>query len=387
MSINNQHQAVHWIDGMKLSSTHFLQADAYHTDQMRDKAQALLTDFNYGLLPPLEGMRTSLDLDLSTHTDHIEVQLSSCNAITRGGVRICLYRQSHNHSPIKATVNASDFENHEESRLAVLLIANPFKRIPVGEPDPEESPLRHPYTTPSLRMEIVPESMVNLNYTNGFQLMVGSITWKDKHFSWEENYVPPSATSTSHQTLSAAHAEIDRLQNNLESHSIKIMQTIHQKEGQNRPDYDAKLARNTARLCEEVLRYLADSSFSFKNQSLSGPPVLLVQQAARLAGRLHASLYMIPEDDREKLLAYYYQWTEIKPIQFQQTLSQITGLRYEHLNIMASLEPATRFLRLMEGLWARLSRLKFIGQNEKSLVLGIENEYRSYNTTTHTLLD
>jgi hypothetical protein len=386
-STNKEHQAVHWIDGMKLSSSHFQQSDAFHTRQLQDIAQLLQNDYNYGLLTPQEGMRTSLDLDCNAHSDRFEISLKSCDLITRNGVRIKIVPDGRGTQQINASVNASDYETYDQIKLSVILVANPYKRVPVGEPDPEESPLRHPFSRPDFRMEIVPASLVNLNFARSFFLVIGRVVWNDRRFLWDENYVPPCATTSSHPSLESIYSEFDSLQNGLLKHSIDIMQTIHKKDAQSLPDYDPRLARNTGRLCESVLEFLADSSFSFKNQTLSGPPIMLVQQASRLAGRVQASLYLIPEEERERLLAYYYQWTEIKPNEFQQTLSQIAGLRYDHLDTMESLKQAGRFLRLIADLWTRLSRLKFMGQNEKNLVLGVENEYKPINTTTHSLLD
>lgn len=386
-STNTEHQAVHWIDGMKLSSSHFLHNDAYHTHQLRDVAQLLQNDYNYGLLPPPEGLRTSLDLDHNAHSDRFEISVKSCHVITRNGVRISIVPDSRGTQQIKASVNSSDYETYDQIQLSVILSANPYERIPVGEPDPEESPLRHPYSRPSYRLEIVPASLVNLNFARTFFLVIGRVIWKDRRFFWDDGYVPPCSCTAANQNLENIYSEFDNLQNGLLKHSIDILQTIHKKDAQSLPDYDPRLARNTARLCETVLEFLADTSFSFKNQTLSGPPIAMVEQASRLAGRVQASLYLIPEDERERLLAYYYQWTEIKPNEFQQTLNRIAGLRYDHLDTMESLKQGGIFLRLIAELWNRLSRLKFMGQNEKNLVLGVENEYKPINTTTHSLLD
>ncbi len=371
---------------MKLASKHFLQNDAYHADVLRDMAHILLNDFNFGLLPAIEGMHSSLEYDLSPNRDRFEVILRSCNAITRGGVRIFQNPSRLHKQQVSASVLATDFEGQDNATLAVVIVADPFTRIPVGEPDPEESPLRHPYTAPVLRLEIVPESLLNLQYTRGHHLVIGKILWRDRQFSWIDGYIPACAVTEAHATLVGFQEELDVLQNSLRQNAMSIVDAIYQK-AQNRPDYDVQLARNTAKLCEQIVQFLADTSFPFKNMTRGSSPILLVQQVSRLAGRLSATLNLFPATEREKLLAYYSQWTNIQPSGFLETLSQMLDLQYDHLNIAASIAPAQAFIRLVAGLWASLSRLEFIGKGGNNLVIGIENEYRNTSTTRHNLLD
>lgn len=372
---------------MKLSSKHFLQNDAYHADSLRDLAHLLLNDLNFGLLPATEGMRSSLEYDLSPNRDRFEVILLSCNAITRGGVRILQNPAQHNKQAASASVLASEYAGQDEATLAVIITANPFVRIPVGEPDPEETPLRHPNTSPSLRLEIVPESTINLNYLNAYYLVIGRIAWRDKQFIWDEDYIPACTSTTAHPSLREAYEEFDQLQNGLRRNAIAIMDLMQQRQAQSRPDYDLQLAKNTAKLCEQMIQHLADTSFTFKNTIRSAAPIELVEQICRLAGRLFATLNLIPATDRERLLAYYSQWTGINPFAFQQNLSKLIDLQYDHLNIRESLNAVATFLRMVANLWGNLSKLEFLGKLENNLVIGIESEYRSNTTTRHSLLD
>lgn len=385
-SITQKYQAVNWIDGMKLSSRHFLQSDSYHIDACRDVAEILLNDCNFGLLPPMDGMRSALEIDISPERARFEVILRCCNAVTRGGVRILLHPQFHNKQAVSASVSLSDYEGQDNANFAVVVTANPFIRVPVGEPDPEEVPLRHPHTTPSLRMEIIPESILNLNYAKGHHLVIGKVRLRDKQFFWVDDYLPACAVNEAHPTLMSRFEEIDRLQNALRQHAVAIVDAIYQK-AQGRPDYDAVLARNTAKLCEQIVHFLGDTTFAYRNLGRISPPIHLVQQVARLAARVSSTLNLIPAMDREKLLAYFSQWTNIQPSGFLETLSKVGDMQYDHLNIGASLQEAMEFMRLIAGLWGSLSRLEFIGKSGNNLVIGIESEYRNTVTTRHSLLD
>jgi hypothetical protein len=385
--MQNHHQAVHWIDGMKLSSDHFLQSDAHHSEQLRSAVELLLDDFNYGLLPAPGGERSPLEYDLDPHPDRFEFALRSCHAVTRGGLHIRIAQGDDNAERHKASVKASDYEMQQDLKLSVVLSYNPFKRIPVGQPDPEESPLRHPFTVPTSRLEIVPESMLNLNYARSQYLVIGRVVWRERRFFWMEDYIPPCRSSAAHPMLREKYATMDNHLNHLQTHSEAILEGIYKEEALNRPEFDKQLAGNTGRLCGAMLRIIADSTFFFKNQVLHGPPILLVQQVSRLAAGLRAALQMIPPKEEQRLLQYYNNWTKIEASDFQSTLSKIADLKYSHLDIMASLGPAERFLAFITGLWKRLSQLKFIGQDDHNLVLGIEDEYSARRTESNILID
>ena len=45
------HYLVNWIDGMKLSSSHFIAVQDFVTDSIRDAIALQTTDLNYGLQP------------------------------------------------------------------------------------------------------------------------------------------------------------------------------------------------------------------------------------------------------------------------------------------------------------------------------------------------
>lgn len=388
-----KYQAVNWIDGMKLSRTHFSQSDAHHADGLRDLGNLLLTDYNYGLIPAVENARSSLEYDLNPHSDRFEVNLRSCNAITRGGVRIFLHpdigydQEGEGADGISASLHASDYENQEETHFSVVVIANPFTRIPVGPPDPEETPLRHPYSIPSLKLEIIPSAQVNLKFANGYHFIIGKIIWKDKRFTWDDHYIPPCMVTEAHPDLREAFKEFDTHYNHLRSHCISITRTIYKEENAGRPNYNRSYGKNTARLCREMFSFLNQSAFKFKNTALYTPPIELVREASGLAASLYTTLNLMPEKDKEELLGYYAQWTGIQPIEFLQNLSQMVDLNYNHADLVKSIVPAQKMVRVVAGLWEKLSGLKFIGEDERSLVLGVEKVYKNSRSNSSGFLD
>lgn len=380
----HSHQAVHWIDGMKISSQHFLESDSYHIANLQNALASLVNDFNYGLLSPIEGSRKSLDYDLNIHPDRIEVHLKLCHAITRGGSRINYSSQTA--LPLQATVNASDYQNQEKINLFVFITSNPFERVPTGEPDPAESPLRHPHSMPSYRMEIMPEGLVNLNYTKDQYLAIGRIIWQEKTFHWDEGYYPPCTSPMAEPQMERTYEQLRSSLEDLKKYSIQILRTAQGKATQSRPDFVRPIAKNTSVLCQTILHNLADQNFRLNNTILLSPPYTLVEIISGLAGRLMASLETIPQEEAERLLAYFYQWTASEPNQFRQSLNEIADVRYDHLHSAQAIHRIHRFTITLTGLWKKLSLLQFIGQDEKNLVIGIESDYQATQKTNHSLL-
>ncbi|RYF46285.1 MAG: hypothetical protein EOO39_50000, partial [Cytophagaceae bacterium] len=106
MLFPKSHLPVNWIDGMKLSQQHFVETDHHVQDLVRDSISLFLTSYNYGLLPPVRGTSVAHEFDLlEKNSDHVEVRLSRCNAITQGGCRIAI-----NPDVLKFTVLTASFE-------------------------------------------------------------------------------------------------------------------------------------------------------------------------------------------------------------------------------------------------------------------------------------
>src|ERR1035437_5280438 len=80
---------VNWIDGMKISEVHFLQLENSIVDRVRDSAALAITNYNYGLLPPIPGTKTSLTLMVTKdQSGLLRMKLTECRSVTAAGVRI-----------------------------------------------------------------------------------------------------------------------------------------------------------------------------------------------------------------------------------------------------------------------------------------------------------
>ena len=80
------HYPVNWIDGMKLSSSHFIAEQDFVTDSLRDAIALRTTDLNYGL-QPVAGDSVKMQV-LMDHYNQLQLTLEDCHAVTPNGIRI-----------------------------------------------------------------------------------------------------------------------------------------------------------------------------------------------------------------------------------------------------------------------------------------------------------
>ena len=106
----------------------------------------------------------------------------------------------------------------EQHVLLACISVNSMKRIPFGEPDPEEVPPRYPNTQPEYKLHLInsDEFRSGIGY-GGFYLAIGKIVIGDTT-TLDEAYIPSSMTVSSHPKL------ID-IQSNI-SHSFGQLRNI-----------------------------------------------------------------------------------------------------------------------------------------------------------------
>ena len=120
MLASQEHLAVNWIDGMKVNSQQFIDQENWIQDQIRDSNGLRLTDFNFGILPPVEEGQSSLEIDVNIDESEIlKIDLLQCRAITWGGQRIEITRKmaQKQNLPLNAITRELDLEKLPQSTI------------------------------------------------------------------------------------------------------------------------------------------------------------------------------------------------------------------------------------------------------------------------------
>lgn len=360
---------VNWVDGMKISKDHFVDSDRHFHDLIRDNASIHLTNYNFGLLPSSTGKNT---FEIQIHenaANTIEAKLRYCDAITPGGFRISVDAQQYDMPTFVASIKGSSdhsVNNNEVSWYEVILIADPYTRVPVGSPSLEENPPRHPYSDNRYTVQIVASDQLNIRELGAYYMVLGRIKNTGGNLSVLTSYIPPCTTITSHPALIQNYEAFAGSLQNLQGISLKIIRKIHEK---NKP---SSIAKNFMILCKDLTAYTSNVYYSFKNEMPHQSPIYLVGCFSSLANTLYTTLQCINPDEKEELLKYIFEWCDITPNDQEQALLGALEVRYNHYNIAESLLAIRQFLNMFEGIWTKLNTLEFIGQHKENIVVAKE---------------
>ena len=357
----NKYNTVNWASGMKMSKNHFLQLESWMIDSFRDLSCTNLTDFNYGLLPSTDEENSSFKVFINLeHALKIQVKVLSCRALTRGGARIEITPFTSKSLNLDSSIFevAYDLQNAPNQQYDIILAINPFQRVPVGDPDPEEHPLRYPFTLPTYSLDVVPTNHINSEAYSSYYISIGRFRVTAGEIQLEK-YIPPCASIQSHQDLGAFFYEFERNLSEVKDHLITFIKRTRT----NNAAYGVN--KNILTLAESMLRNLVKYWDEFRLETKSDPPIKLFGHIVRLVRLLSTELSMMPEDERlnvhgvlnrnvtagtfeaavSRILSVPYQHRDLYKTfsellaEFRQIVEQIKKLPYAEMNAQPKYEP------------------------------------------------
>ena len=374
MLIAKKHFAVNWVDGMKLTQQHFLETDLHVQDLVRDTTALFLTTYNFGLLPPAHGTRLFSEIQLLEKVSNsVVVRVARCNAVTAGGCRIAINPETRNSDGKYLSTNLPVDEaltDAERPSYYAVLTVHPSKQVPLGPPDPDESPVRHPFVEPRYQLEMLPTTRIREDGLGPYVLIIGRIFSEGGHYVVDQNFIPPCTSIDSHPRLLEYHTKFEGLLNALQRNSFTIVRRVH---AQPQP---TAISRNVQTLCIKMLDYLVQILFNYRNLDDQHPPVHTLDYFNNLTSLLLTGLYCMPAKEKEDVLVYFGEWTALSPNGFEELLLNLVELDYRHQDIGASMQHVDRFLTAMDKLWSKLSKLEYIGQRKDSILVQEETGHR-----------
>lgn len=362
--MKESHLLINWTDGVKINKNHFIESDFHTLDTMRDYATTNLTKFNYGLLEANFGNTEPLNLSVDVHTEErISIRLKYCNAITKKGCRILYTNEMYGDDGPVATLESKDIDVNSNLDFLILLTINPFEQVPVGEPDPEAIPLHHPYVLPKIDLHIISKSQFNTRFLEKHYLQVGKVQWKNGAFVLDENYLPPTSKIKYHTKLLTFHRRVSDVLTKLRNYSLIINNKNRHKFQNN------KIANNTFKLCLKVMNFVSNYVFKYKQMGEEESPIFLAQSISVLGNYISSELAILEEEDREKLLQYYYEWIDVTPSVFETSIGNVINIDYDHLDINTCISKLDYFMAILERLWKKMSDLEYIGVRKDNIVI------------------
>lgn len=369
MIIPQKYQAVNWADGMKVNKEHFINTENFTIDQLRDVASLTVNRWNFGMLPPLtgSGALTSDYAVNKTTTNQLQITINHCQAITPGGVRISIVNES-----LKEFIRLSDvLEDAAEQGLEaettelfyVVLVVSLFEKMASGNPDPEEIPIRQPYTQPKYTVQIMNAGSLNKDEMGAYHLIIGRIRKTGTEFFKDESFIPPCSSVSSNDKLLGNYRQINHYLSDIQNISAQIIQKINYK------NQKSPVALNIKHACQVVLDYCAAHYFSLRNILHQQPPIYLVDTLSRLANGLHSYIISLPENEKEEMLNYFFEWSDITPVLFSNKLSEVIEINYDHYNTGEYFRTIEDMLRSVLAIWRKLNTLEYIGLRKENIVV------------------
>jgi len=378
-----KYKPVNWVDGMKLSSAHFIATDQYNQDFVRDARSLALTNYNYGLLPPFSGQRSSSDIDVTEKaTNHVEIKVRLFNAITAEGCRIDIDSAASYDNQL--TYSHYFAENTETRSITynILLSVNPFERVPSGNLDPQDNPPRYPDISRGHNIYLLPVSEMPTKAADNYCLTIGQLILANGKVAINNNFIPPSSSVVSHPGLIRYYELFSTLMNDIQLSAFTIIDKTMGKESV------TVLGKNIRLISEKMLDYLAQIFFNYRNFGYQESPVHLAGYFSKLAHVFFTGIKLIEAKEREEMLKYFYEWRDVTPGNFEELLARTIELIYDHQDIYASMSLIEEFLKVVAALWKKLSTLEYIGQRKENIVVAEQQIVQQVQAKrTWTLLD
>ena len=352
---NFEHFAVNWVEGMNINASHFTDSENFFLERL-SKMVSISFDL-YGILP--NSMLSSSDIEIQPRGDNARITLKRYYGICPNGFPI--FFDEKNQTDLHCTTERIQANSFQSSHYIVLSIA-PYQRTPIGIPNPNEYPLRHPYTQPFLQLSLAEKEDEVLE--NPYCVIVGILTKrKDEYYSISEHYIPPSLSMDAHLLLRGyAQDYFKRLSTITELAKQIITKIISQ------PHPNA-IAENVLTLCSELTKYLYANDFGTEPRILQSSPLRVYEQVRGLTGVLLSVLLCIHSKEKEILFKYFQEWNGFTPYTLEQQLQKFYTQKYEHHQLQNVMERIGEVLKHLEELLRVLSGLDIIGQHRESIVI------------------
>lgn len=355
---------VNWMDGMKINKNHFIEQDNAWTDALQGTASLNLSPIRYGVLPPSLGGDEGFNVTISYDNQNtLRVSVLNCQAITSGGVAICLPAFStvgHADSGSILTETFPFSPTGSETTWWVFLFVHPFEKQAAGSPNLAENPPRFPNVLPTYSLQVVSESNYRQYAHHPYALAIGKVVVNNNEVKVDQEYIPPCLSIHSHPDLLALHEELDRFMANIEIYCSTIVQKIFKKNQQN------DISELVMFLCDRVMLYLGQAITAMRWNMLYEPPASMFQSISTLARVMKNTIDLRIGSGKEELMNYLSEWCELKQGELESMLGNLANAGFNQNDINSNIHKIISFVKVTSRLFETLSKLEFIGKKKES---------------------
>ncbi|WP_338871365.1 hypothetical protein WBJ53_25200 [Spirosoma sp. SC4-14] len=350
------HWPINWADGMKITRQHLLGNDNAYHDSIRDVGGMLLNPLNYGLLPPAPGK----DSPLAISCDGQELVLSACRAVTPGGARIELNAAQ---PPLRLALSAARDEwmrLGQTSGYAVVEV-NPFEPAPFGQPDPEEVPLRYPFSTPGYRLGALPQSALANSLSAAYHMPVGKLSLANGVFTLIPDYLPPCRMVGVLPAMQQQYLTIGSRMGEIAGFATAIIVRVRTNARSGQPNL---LATTIGYLAEATVRTIADNLDAFQLRGPYESPVFVAEFGMRFARAMTLMIQSTPDREKEAMFNYFKNWCGVSPVQFESAMQDVLDKEYTHSDCQPILLSIINLCDVVIALYGKLSQLNYVEKDK-----------------------
>lgn len=354
---------MNWADGMKINKDHFRGDQQASSWQQAMHTRAFLNEHNYGLFPSGRSYGGGKHIVLTTdNQQQVTIRLLACDAITSGGHLVHIRDgEMTQEDALMVVVPGLQIPYAQlastDGEYYVMLVVNPFNRVPVGQPDVEETQLRPPYTAPAYSLHLMDIRDKN---TGDFHLPLGRIKVSEGKVLADEEYIPPCTSAAAHRELTEFHADIEHFFGSMESYVLRIQQKIIQKHQQN------DLSLIIGEICNAIGIYLCGEYQRVLLEYGSQPPVYMVAGTAGLARLMKNRIDIHTGPAKDELLSYFAEWCGITQTEWESAITSLSNFRYDHMNIREAVRTVQQYTQLTLRLFNILASLEYIGRKREA---------------------
>ncbi|NLB92209.1 MAG: hypothetical protein GX792_02175 [Bacteroidales bacterium] len=354
---------VNWQNGMNISKEHFIQMENAFTAEIADARGVLLNNINYGLFPVGIGSQGSVKTVIKIDNQKfLRVRIFSCQAVTRSGARIDILEE-HQLPELESDISMLlDQAGSEGEYFYILFSVNAFNRQPFGELNTFEEPPRHPYTIPGYGISLVSEKDLLAQSVQPDSLIIGKLKIEQGVPEIAGNYLPSCMTVKSHMQLMEFCELTEKIFSQLELNLLSIIRKINEK------NQDTSLAKSVETLSENLLNYISENHLRLRFEIPNQPPVFLFMYIANAARVIRNTIDSDASANKEELLNYFTNWSELKQGDFEKLLVYCINFEYRHFDTLLSVEQFGEFLQIIARLFEKLEALTYIGKKKETSI-------------------
>jgi len=353
---------VNWENGMNIGKEHFIQHENVIAESFNDVRAVLLNSRNYGLLPvdsqSATSFRTVFRID---NQNFLKVKIFQCRAVSEAGIRIEIL-ESHHLKDLEVDIS-TDLDlasGGEGGDYFIILSVDPFDRQVFGELNAEEDPPRYPYTIPSFKVNLIAEKKIAKDGIHPNSFFIGKLKIDQSGTEIYEDYIPPCMTMKSHSALINFITSMDKFFSGLELDLLSIIRKIKEK------NQDTTLAKSVYELADNLLQYISANHLRLHQELPDLPPIHVFTYIASAARVIRNTIDSNSANDKEELLNYFTNWSELNQGDFEKLLVYCINFEYRHFDILFNVEQFSEFMQIIALLFDKLESLAYIGKKKET---------------------